>query len=183
MSIVEDVKLKMKAAIEHFKGELRNIRTGRASPGMIEHVLVDVYGSPVQLRTIASISCPDARQLLISPFDPKQAGVIGKAIEKANLGLTPFVDGTVVRIKIPPMTQETRKKMVEICKDEKEKAKVSVRTVRRDANTHAKKEKTDGLLAEDLFNKIEKEIQKLTDENCLEIDKISEKKEQEISTI
>lgn len=183
MKIVEEVKLKMKAALEHFKGELRTIRTGRASPGMVEHVSVEAYGSLVPLKSVANISCPEPSQLLITPFDPKQAGVIGKSIEKANLGFMPIVDGVVVRVKIPSMTQEVRKKMVDLCRHEKETAKVTVRSVRRDANTDAKKQKSEGVLAEDLFNKVEKEIQKLTDDHCLEIDKICEKKEEEILKI
>ncbi len=183
MSILDQTKAKMAAALEHFKNELRNIRTGRANPGMIEHVMVEVYGSGMRLKDIASISTPEARQLLITPFDPKNAAVIGKAIEKANLGFMPIVDANTVRIKIPPMTEELRKKMAKICHDEREKAKVSIRNIRRDANEAVRKQKADGDIAEDLMKKQEKNIQELTDKFCKEADDLSEKKEKEISTI
>lgn len=183
MSVLEQTKAKMAAAIEHFKNDLKNIRTGRANPGMVEHVLVEVYGSSMRLKDVASITAPEARQLLITPFDPQNASVIGKAIEKANIGFLPIVDGHVVRIKIPPMTEELRKKMVKICHEEREKTKVSVRNIRRDANEAVRKQKADGEIAEDVMKKLEKNIQELTDKFCKEIDECSEKKEKEISTI
>src|SRR4051794_13824115 len=111
MSMTDQTKAKMTTAVDHFKNELKNIRTGRANAGMVEHVTVEVYGSPMRLKDIASISTPDARQLLISPFDAQNVNAIGKAIERANLGFVPIVDGNAVRIKIPPMTEEIRKKM------------------------------------------------------------------------
>jgi len=183
MSILDQTKTKMTTAIEHFKNELKNIRTGRANPGMVEHVLVEVYGTPMRLKDVASISAPEARQLVISPFDPQNAAVISKAIEKANLGITPMVDGHQVRIKIPPMTEEMRKKMAKICHDEKEKAKVSIRNIRREANETVRQQKANGELAEDLMKKFEKGIQELTDKFCKEADDLSEKKEKEIVTI
>lgn len=183
MSILDQTKIKMTAAIEHFKNDLKNIRTGRANPGMVEHVMVEVYGSPMRLKDIASISVPEPRQLLITPFDSKNASVIGKGIDKANIGFVPIVDGTSVRIKIPPMTEEIRKRMAKICHEEREKTKVSVRNIRRDANEVVRKQKADGEIAEDIVKKLEKSIQDLTDKFCKEIDDLSEKKEKEISTI
>jgi len=179
----EQAKAKMTAALEHFKNDLKNIRTGRANPGIVEHVMIDVYGSPTPLKNIATISTPDARQLLITPFDPQHANVIGKAIERANLGLTPIVDGKIVRLKIPSMTEETRKQMVKLCHDEREKTKISIRNIRRDANEAARKEKADGKMAEDILKKTEKTIQELTDKFCKEADDICERKEKEIFTI
>ena len=183
MSIQDQTKVKMTAAIEHFKNNLKNIRTGRANPGMVEGVMVEVYGSPMRLKDIASITVPESRQLLITPFDPQNASTIGKAIDKANIGFMPIVDGHSIRIKIPPMTEEIRKKMAKICHDEREQTKVSIRNIRRDANEMARKQKADGLIAEDLMKKIEKNIQELTDKFCKEADELSEKKEKEISTI
>lgn len=183
MSIQEQTKVKMTNAIEHFKNALKNIRTGRANPGMVENVTAEVYGSPMRLKDIASISTPEPRQLLITPFDSKNVGVIAKAIEKANLGFMPIADGNIVRIKIPQMTEELRKKMVKICYDEKEQAKISIRNLRREANDLAKKQKNDGEIAEDMLKKIEKGIQELTDKYCKEADELAEKKEKEISTI
>lgn len=183
MSIIDETKTKMSSALEHFKNELKNIRTGRANPGMVEHIMVEVYGSPMRLKDIASITVPESRQLLITPFDPKNASVIGKSIEKANIGFMPIVDGGTIRIKIPPMTEELRKKMAKICHEEREKAKVSIRNIRRDANELVRKQKADGEIAEDLMKKFEKNIQELTDKFCKEADDLSEKKEKEISTI
>lgn len=183
MSVVEQTKAKMTAAIEHFKNDLKNIRTGRANPGMVEHVMVDVYGSSMRLKDLASITVPESRQLLITPFDPQNTSMVGKAIEKANIGFMPIVDGNMVRIKIPPMTEELRKKMAKICHEESEKTKVSIRNIRRDANESVRKQKADGEIAEDVMKKLEKNIQELTDKFCREADDLSEKKEKEISTI
>lgn len=183
MSILEQTKSKMATAIEHFKNDLKNIRTGRANPGMVEHVMVEVYGSMMRLKDVASITVPESRQLLITPFDPKNSSAIGKSIEKANIGFMPIVDGNVVRIKIPPMTEELRKKMAKICHEEKEKAKISIRNIRREANEAVRKQKADGEIAEDIMKKHEKSIQELTDKFCKEADDLSEKKEKEIATI
>lgn len=183
MGILEQAKAKMAAAIEHFKNELKQIRTGRANPGMVEHVLVESHGMSRRLKEVASISVLDTSQLLISPFDAQQAASIGKAIEKANIGLTPIVDGKTVRLKIPPMTEEFRKKMAKLCHEECEKAKVSIRNSRQEANKEAKKEKAEGKMAEDAVKKLEKGIQELTDKHCQEAVELLEKKEKELSTI
>jgi ribosome recycling factor len=183
MSIQDQAKVKMTAAIEHFKNDLKNIRTGRANPGLVEHIMVEVYGSSMRLKDVASISIPEARMLLISPFDPQTASTIGKSIEKANLGLNPIVDAQSVRIKIPPMTEEIRNKMVKICHDEREQAKISIRNIRREANDLARKQKADGIMAEDVLKKTEKAIQELTDKSCKEVDDLCEKKEKELSSI
>lgn len=182
MSIPDQTKIKMSAAIEHYKNELKNIRTGRANPGMVDNVMVEVYGSPMRLKDIASITVPESRQLLITPFDPQNSSTIGKAIDKA-LGLNTIVDGNAVRLKIPPMTEELRKKMVKICHDEREKAKITIRNIRRDANELVRKQKADGEIAEDIMKKLEKNIQELTDKFCKEADDLADKKEKEISTI
>lgn len=183
MTIQDQAKAKMAAAIEHLKNDLKNIRTGRANPGLVEHVLIEVYGSSMRLKDVASISTPEARMLLITPFDPQAAGAIGKGIEKANLGVTPIVDGHSVRIKIPSMTEEMRTKMAKICHEEREKTKVSIRNIRREANEQARKQKAEGVIAEDILKKTEKSIQELTDKYCKEADELSEKKEKELATV
>lgn len=182
MSIPDQTKAKMSAAIEHYKNELKNIRTGRANPGMVDNVMVEVYGSPMRLKDIASVTVPESRQLLITPFDPQNASAIGKAIDKA-LGFNTIVDANAVRLKIPPMTEELRKKMVKLCHDEREKAKITIRNIRRDANEEVRKQKADGEIAEDMMKKLEKNIQELTDKFCKEADDLADKKEKEISTI
>src|SRR5262249_5243225 len=112
---LDQTKSKMVAAIEHLKHELNSIRTGRANPGMLDHVTVEVYGSQMRIKELASITTPEPRQLLITPFDRSHASAIGKAIEKANLGFMPIVDGNAVRIKIPAMDENMRKEMVKLC--------------------------------------------------------------------
>lgn len=183
MDIVEQTKAKMLAALEHLKNELKSIRTGRANPSMLDGITVDVYGSPMRLKEMASINAPEARMLLITPFDPKNAPLIGKAIEKANIGVMPIVDGNLVRIKIPQMDENMRKEMVKICHKRLEEAKISIRNIRRDANDLVRKMKSSGDLAEDLMKKFEKMIQDLTDKSCKEADEIVARKEKEVSSI
>ncbi len=183
MDVVEQTKAKMVAAIEHLKMELKGIRTGRANPAMLDGVVVEVYGSPLRLKEIASVTAPEPRLLLITPFDTQNNKAIGKAIETANLGLVPIVDGNVVRLKIPPMDDSMRKEMVKVCHKKREDAKVSIRNIRREGNDAIKRQKSAGELSEDMQKKFEKTIQDLTDKSCKEADDISEKKEKEISTI
>lgn len=183
MSIPAEMKTRMLAAIEHFKSDIKGIRTGRANPGMLDGVMVEVYGAQTRLKEVASVTAPEARQLLITPFDPRNNAAIGKGIEKANLGIMPIVDGNVVRIKIPPMDDSVRKEMIKLCHKRREEAKIGIRNIRREANEMIKKQKSTGHIAEDLVKKLEKEIQDLTDKFCKETDELSEKKEKEISTI
>jgi len=183
MSLLDETKVKMAAALEHLKNDLKNIRTGRANPGMVDHLTIDVYGSQMRIKDVASVSAPESRMLLITPFDPQTTSAIGKSIEKANLGLMPIVEANLIRIKIPPMTEEIRKKMAKMCHEEKEKTKISIRNIRRDSNEAARKLKVDGIIAEDVMKKWEKSIQELTDKSCKEADEIAEKKEKEVSTI
>lgn len=183
MDILKQTKEKMVAAIEHLKNELKSIRTGRANPSMLDSVFVEIYGTQMRIKDVASINAPEPRQLLITPFDSQNTNAIGKAIEKANIGLMPIVDGNVVRLKIPQMDDHVRKEMIKLCHKRCEEAKVSIRNVRRDSNESARKMKADGNLAEDQMKKLEKDIQNLTDEACKQADELSEKKEKEISTI
>lgn len=183
MSVADQTKTKMMAAIEHLKNELKAIRTGRANTAMLDSVSVEIYGSQMRLKEIASITAPEARMLLVTPFDPTNTNAIGKGIERANLGINPIVDGNVVRLKIPPMDDNMRKEMVKLCHKRREEAKVSIRNIRREGNDHARKMKNDGEMAEDVLKKTEKNIQDLTDKFCKEADDLAEKKEKEISTI
>jgi ribosome recycling factor len=183
MSIMDNTKSKMTAAIEHFKEELKSIRTGRANPAMVDSVFVDAYGSQMRIKEIASITVPEPRQLVITPFDAGLKGAIGKAIEKANLGFMPIVDGNLVRIKIPPMDETQRKEMVKLCHRRKEEAKVSIRNIRRDGNEEARKQKSLMTIAEDEMKRLEKQIQELTDKFCKDAEDLADKKEKEISAI
>jgi ribosome recycling factor len=180
---IPQTKTRMIAALEQLKEKLKGIRTGRANPGMVENVTLDVYGTQMRIKDMASITAPESRQLLITPYDINNKGSIGKAIEKANLGFMPIVDGNVIRIKIPQMDERMREEMKRLCHKEGEEAKIVVRNIRRDSNEAVRKQKKDGLIAEDDMKKQEKEIQDLTDNYCREIDDLVSKKEKEISTI
>lgn len=183
MDYVEQTQAKMKVVMEHLKIELKGLRTGRANPAMIENIVVDVYGTEMRLKDIANITTPEARQLLITPFDRSNAGGISKAIERANLGLQPIVEGHVIRITIPPMDANMRKEMVKQAHQKREEAKVGVRHVRRDVNDLLKKKKNEGDIAEDVLKSLEKKVQDLTDRFCKEADDLVATKEKEISTI
>lgn len=183
MNAFDTAKTKMAAALEHLKVELKGIRTGRANPAVLDGVMVEMHGSLMRLKSLANITAPESRQLLITPFDPKNGGVISKAIEKANLNLQPMVDGNVVRIKIPQMDSAARQEMVKVCRKKCEDAKVSIRNVRRECNEMVKKQKNAGDIAEDLMKKLEKQIQELTDKSCKEADEITAAKEKDVLEI
>lgn len=183
MSVTDQAKTKMNAALEHLKNELKSIRTGRANPGMLDNVTVEVYGSQMRIKDVANVTTPESRLILITPFDVHNTNAIGKAIEKANLGFMPIVDGNVVRIKIAQMDDSMRKEMVKLCHKRREEAKVGIRNIRRDSNEAARKQKADGEISEDIMKKLEKNIQEMTDKYCKEADELSEKKEKEIATI
>jgi len=181
--IVETAKEKMEAAIQHLNNELNNIRTGRANPSILDSVTVEVYGTQMRLRDIATISSPEPRQLLITPFDPSNTPSIGKGIEAANLGFQVITEANLVRINIPAMDENVRKEMVKQCKKKSEEGKVSIRNVRRDCNEILRKMKIKGSVSEDMERTHEKEIQDLTDKYCKEIDTIIDAKEKEVLEI
>lgn len=183
MSILDQTKAKMAAAVEHLKEELKAIRTGRANPAMLDHVTVEVYGSTMKIKELGSITSPEPRQLLITPFDGKNVGLIAKGIEKANIGFQPIADGNVVRLKIPPMDENMRKEMIKLCHKRCEETKVGIRNIRRDANETVRKQKSNGDIAEDVMKKVEKGIQEVTDKSCKEADEITQKKEKEVMTV
>lgn len=183
MDLVESMKAKMLAALEHLKNELKGIRTGRANTSMVEGVMVSVYGTEMRLKELASLTCPDSKTVLITPFDPTNASAIGKAIEKADIGFRPIVDAHSVRISVPQMDANVRKEMIKVCQKKLEEAKVSIRIIRRDANDQARKLKGTGEMPEDVLKKTEKTVQECTDKYCKEADDLALKKEQEISTL
>lgn len=183
MDLQSQTKAKMTTALDHLKEDLKGIRTGRANPAILDNVMVDVYGAMMRIKDIATVSTPEARQLLITPFDTNTKGTISKAIEKANLGVMPLVDGNSVRIKVPPMDDNVRKEMIKLCHERREKAKVTLRNIRRESNEIARKQKNDGIIGEDILKKTEKQIQDLTDKFCKDADDITEKKEKEVSVI
>lgn len=180
MSIVKQTEKEMELALEHLGEELKNIRTGRANPGMLDSVSVEVYGAKMRIKDVAAVTCPEPRQLLITPYDHQTTSTIGKAIEKANLGFQPIVEANVVRINIPPMDANLRKEMIKLLHKRREDAKVSIRHVRAKFN---KQLKLDESITEDLVKGNEKKIQELTDKYCKRIDEVCHQKENEISTV
>lgn len=183
MNIVDQTKTKMIAAVDHFKQELKNLRSNRANPGVLDGVMVEMYGTQVRLKEIATVNVPESRQLLVTPFDPKSSGSIAKGIEKANLNLQPIVEGSVVRINVPPMDENTRKEIVKQGKKKAEDAKIAVREIRRKNNELVRKQKADGEITEDIMKKAEKTIQEYTDKFCKDIDDLFAAKEKELMTV
>lgn len=179
----KEAKEKMGLVLNHYKEDLKQIRTGKANPGILDNVFVSVYGSDMRLREIAQITTPEPRLILITPFDRSNTSAIAKAIEKANLNINPIADGNVVRLMVPPMDEAARKEMVKLVHRKKEECKVGIRNTRRDLNDKARKNKQDGLLTEDVLKRMEKEIQEETDAFCKMADELAVAKEKEVMTI
>lgn len=183
MNIVAETKSKMQESVDHLQKELSQLRSGRANPSALDSVQVEVYGSQMRLKELATVATPESRQLLITPFDPQTAGPISKSIEKANLNLQPMLEGNSIRINIPPMDEKMRKDIVKQAKKKAEDAKVAVREVRRKSNDLLKKQKGDSEITEDEMKKGEKKVQELTDEFCKKVDEFFAIKEKEIMTV
>jgi ribosome recycling factor len=183
MDLIATTKTKMQVAIEHLKNEMKGIRTGRANTAMLDNITVEIYGSQMRIKDLATLTTPEARLLQISPYDVQNAPLIAKAIERANMGFQPQIDRNVIRIKVPSLDESLRKEMIKICHKKAEESKVSIRNIRRDSNELARKQKANGEIGEDILGKIEKGIQKLTDDFCVEVDHIRNQKEKEVSTI
>ncbi|MFH0877274.1 MAG: ribosome recycling factor [Candidatus Omnitrophota bacterium] len=179
--IIVDTENKMKKALEASRRSFAEIRTGRASPHLVEGVHVDYCGTPTLLKSLASITVPDARLIVIQPWDASVIPEVEKAILKSNLGITPFNDGKVVRLQIPQLTQERREELKKMVKTMTEDGRVSLRTIRRDANETIKKLEADKKISEDDRFKNQDEIQKLTDKYSKELDSVLGEKEKELS--
>ena len=180
---IQDAKTRMHKAIEALKNELGSVRSGRASPGLVEHLRVDYYGTPTPLNQLATISTPDARLIVIQPYDRGAMGSVEKAILKSDLCLTPTNDGTVIRLSIPPLTEDRRRDLAKHVRKRVEEARVAVRNVRRDIHDQMRKLEHDHTISQDDLHRSETELQKLTDEQVKEIDKVGEAKEQELLTV
>lgn len=180
---MSDAKSRMHKAIEALRHELQTVRTGRASTGLVEHIKVEYYGTPTPLQQLATISTPDAKLIVISPYDKTALGSIEKAIQKSDLGLQPSNDGSVVRLSIPPLTEERRKELAKHIRKRVEEARVAVRNVRRDVHDHLRKLEHDRSISQDDLKRSETELQKLTDDQVSQVDAIGEEKEQEVLTV
>ena len=183
MSFDTAVKQEMEKVLEHLKKELKSLRTGRANPAILDNVKIEVYGTNMRLRDVANVTTPEARQLLITPYDSNNANSIAKSIDAANLNIQPTVDGNVVRINIPTMDEGVRKDIAKQCKKKAEDAKISIREIRRKFNDLARGQKAGGDITEDLMKKDAKNIQELTDKYCKITDDIAKEKEKEIMEI
>ncbi len=182
-AIKKDAKARMSKSIESLKLELSRIRTGRAHPSLLDHIMVDFYGSEVPVGQAANVSNSDARTLTIQPWDKAMVAVIEKAIINSDLGITPTSAGEVIRISLPPLTEERRKDLVKIVKGEGENAKVAIRNIRRDANSAVKKLLNDKDISEDDERRAETEIQKLTDEFVSKVDDTIATKEKDLMEV
>src|SRR5437773_3029683 len=176
----EDKMQKTEQVVQH---EFAGVRTGKASPGLVENIIVEVYGSQMRIRELAGITTPEPRMILIQPWDAATVHPIEKAIQKSNLGINPAVDKKCVRIILPELSQERRLEFVKIVKKLAEDGRVAIRHVRRDAIEHLKKEAKEGLITEDELKHAEKEVQKLTDQYIGKIDVHLAHKEKEIMTV
>jgi ribosome recycling factor len=176
----EEKMLKTEEVVQH---EFSGIRTGKASPSLVENILVETYGSQMRVRELAGITSPEPRMLLIQPWDASTVHAIEKAIQKSNLGLNPMVDKKFIRIVLPELSHERRQEFIKVVKKMAEDGRVAVRHVRRDALEHIKKDSKAGGVAEDQVEVAEKEVQKLTDQYIAKIDKHLEHKEKEILTV
>jgi ribosome recycling factor len=171
---------KMARAVEVLERDLQGVRTGRASTSIVERILVDYYGTPTALVQLAGISVPESHQIVIQPWDRSVLGAIEKAILKSDIGLVPNVDGSVVRLNIPPLTEERRKDLVKQVHKRMEEARVEIRNLRREAADQLKKEEHDGTIGADEGRREHESLQRITDKHIADVDRVGAAKEQEI---
>lgn len=183
----EEVKRKTKDKMEHtidvFKREIGTVRTGRASLSLFEGITVDYYGTPTPVTQVATFSIPESRLIVIQPWEQRMIPDIERAIQSSPLGLTPTNDGKIIRIPIPPLTEERRKELVRVVKKMAEDSKVAIRNIRRDSNEEIKRRGKEESISEDDIKRAQEEIQKLTDQYIHRIDEVLKKKEQEIMEV
>jgi ribosome recycling factor len=178
-----DAKRRMDKSIEATHNEFNSIRTGRASPALLDRVTIDYYGTPTPLNTLASISAPEARLLVVQPYDPGAIKNIERAIQESDLGLTPSNDGKLVRLPIPALTEERRKDLVKVVRRVAEDGKVAIRNVRRDIMQHLKELVVNGDVGDDEERRAEQQVQKITDDHTKSIDDLLKVKEAEIMEV
>lgn len=186
MTVADTKKIadqKMQKSIETLKADLAKVRTGRAHTGILDHVMVEYYGNPTSLSQVANVTLIDARTIGVQPFEKKMVAVVEKAIREADLGLNPATQGEMIRVPTPALTEERRKEMVKLVKNEAEDAKIAIRNIRRDANESLKKLVKEKACSEDDERRAQDDIQKLTDRFVTEIDKLVVDKEKEVLTV
>ena len=181
--IMKNTEKKMEKAFDNTKKEFNTVRTGRARPSLVENIMVDYYGTQTPINQLANISAPEARQLIIEPFDKNVIENVEKAIMKENLGLTPNNDGNLIRINIPQLTEERRKELVKVVHEKAEDGRIAIRNIRREANEELKEEEENGEISEDNYHRGLDNIQELTDEYINKIDDLLDRKESEIMEV
>jgi ribosome recycling factor len=181
--IKKSTEQKMQKSLEALKLDLGKVRTGRAHTGLLDHITVDYYGAPTLINQLANVSLADARTITVAPWEKKMLSAIEKAIRNSDLGLNPVTVGEMIRIPMPPLTEERRRDLTKIVKNEAETARIAMRNVRRDANAHLKELLKEKKIAEDDERRGQDEIQKLTDRHIAEIDKLLQTKEAELMAI
>ena len=179
----KDYLSKMGKSIQSFKKDISTLRTGRANVNMLDTIKVDVYGQLMPIEQLATVSVPEARLISIQVWDKTNTSIIESAIQKSELGINPQIDGQIIRLRIPDLTEERRKELIKILKNMSEKGKIAIRNIRREANENLKKKLKDKIISEDQNKNLEKTIQKITDTSIENIEKISNEKEKEISQI
>jgi ribosome recycling factor len=179
---LNDAKALMEKAISHTDNELSKIRAGKASPAMLDGLMVDYYGTPTPLAQVGNVNTPDARTIVIQPWEKSLLVAIEKSIKESSLGFNPQNDGTIIRINVPPLTEERRRDLVKRLKGEAENGKVAIRNIRKDINDKIKKLKTEGV-SEDEIKTGEGEVQKLVDAYIIKVDQLADAKEKDIMTV
>ena len=181
--IKKDARTRMQKSIEALKHEMSKLRTGRAHASLLDHVTVSYYGTDTPLNQVASVTVSDPRTLLVAPWEKKIVPDVEKAIMNSDLGLNPVSAGDVIRVPLPPLTEERRKEMTRVVRHEAENARIAIRNIRRDANTHLKALIKDEHLAKDVEHKAELDIQQLTDKFIAEVDEVLKEKEQDLMEV
>lgn len=181
--VIQDAERRMQKAVEAAQHDFATIRTGRANPLILENIKVDYYGTPTPLQQLAGISVPEPRQLLVTPWDRSIINTILKSIQSSDIGLTPMSDGNVIRLNVPPLTEERRKDLIKQLHKRSEEHKVAVRNIRRDANEHIKAQQKSSEITEDDAKRQQDETQKLTDKYTADIDKLTAAKEAELKEV
>jgi ribosome recycling factor len=179
----KDTSARMEKTIEALQSNMTKIRTGRANASLLDHVMVPYYGTDTPLNQVASVSASDGRTLAVSPWDKSLMAAIEKAIQTSDLGLNPVPYEGVIRVPIPPLTEDRRKQLVKVIKDEAEQSKVGIRTARRDANTHIKSQNKDKEISDDEAKEWELQVQKLTDDCIAKIEALVKVKEQDVMSV
>lgn len=178
--VVEEARDKMAKAVDHVRSEFAAVRTGRASPALVEHLVVDYYGTPTPLRQIAGFTVPDAMLLVVSPYDKSSLSAIEKAIQGSDLGINPSNDGTVIRLAFPQLTEERRKELVKVVRHKAEEGRVAIRNLRRSTRHELEALEKDGSISSDELERVEREIEKVTHQQVTAVDQLLAHKEKEL---